>query len=288
MPGFLTWTLRIAAGAALLLVLVAGAIFLRSEQILRTTYDVPLERFVAPRDAASIAEGERKAHILGCYQGCHGTEPGFEGRLLDESELGRVYAPNLTRVAARESDAEIERTLRHGVRQDGTAVWEMPVDMFQHLSNEDLGEVIAFLRSRPLSEGPSQTIEPNIFWRWQMVKGEYTPYAPELAQSSQHVLRPPATEPRALGRYLAMSVCSECHGQDLHGAHRPGGAADLVMVAAYSLPAFTRLMRTGVPVSGRQLRLMDRVALSRFSHFTDAEIAAVHDYLGARARGEVE
>lgn len=44
----------------------------------------------------------------------------------------------------------------------------------------------------------------------------------------------------------------------------------------------------GRPLSGRDLRLMDDVARSRFVHFTYSEIAALHAYLktlGAAAAG---
>lgn len=38
-------------------------------------------------------------------------------------------------------------------------------------------------------------------------------------------------------------------------------------------------MRTGRPLDGRQLGLMANVAVTRFAHFTDAEVSAVHAYL---------
>jgi hypothetical protein len=43
-------------------------------------------------------------------------------------------------------------------------------------------------------------------------------------------------------------------------------------------------MRTGSGLGGRQLSLMRRVALSRFSNFTDQEIRAVHAFLTAMAK----
>jgi hypothetical protein len=38
-------------------------------------------------------------------------------------------------------------------------------------------------------------------------------------------------------------------------------------------------LRTGTPIGGRKLDLMEDVATSRFSHLTDSEIAALHVYL---------
>ena len=56
------------------------------------------------------------------------------------------------------------------------------------------------------------------------------------------------------------------------------------MVGAYDLPAFTRLLRMGVPPSGKKLTLMEEVAKADFSHLTDEEIAALHAYLVQRAQ----
>ena len=56
------------------------------------------------------------------------------------------------------------------------------------------------------------------------------------------------------------------------------------MVGAYDLPAFSKLMRTGVPADGRKLKLMDEVARNDFSHLTDEELSALHAYLVERAR----
>ena len=47
------------------------------------------------------------------------------------------------------------------------------------------------------------------------------------------------------GRYLVMTTCSECHGQDLMG--RPiAKAPGLMVVKGYDAAQFTRLMREGV------------------------------------------
>lgn len=43
-------------------------------------------------------------------------------------------------------------------------------------------------------------------------------------------------------------------------------------------------MRTGVAVGSREVGLMSDVARSRFRHFTDAEIRALHAFLKARAK----
>ena len=82
-----------------------------------------------------------------------------------------------------------------------------------------------------------------------------------------------------------MVNCAECHGPSLRGGEpKPGEKApDLLVACAYDLPEFKRLMRTGVPIGNRQLKLMAAVSRNDFRHFTDAEIEAIHAYLKERA-----
>jgi len=42
-------------------------------------------------------------------------------------------------------------------------------------------------------------------------------------------------------------------------------------------------MRTGVPTGNRKLEMMSDIARRDLSHYTDAEIAAMHAYLQQRA-----
>ena len=83
-----------------------------------------------------------------------------------------------------------------------------------------------------------------------------------------------------------MTVCSGCHGSTLAGKEAEPGtlAPDLSITGSYDLPAFKRLMRDGVPPSGRELKMMTGVSRKAFAHFTDTEIAALHAYLVERAR----
>lgn len=95
---------------------------------------------------------------------------------------------------------------------------------------------------------------------------------------------PPPSPPDTLrfGEYLARTVCTECHGNDLQGDPF-GGTPDLVIAAAYSFDDFLRLMQTGVALGERAVGLMSEVARSRFRYLTDAEIHALHTFLQRRA-----
>ena len=83
------------------------------------------------------------------------------------------------------------------------------------------------------------------------------------------------------GERLAYLVgCINCHHQT---PKEIINAPHLVVVQAYSLTEFKKLMKTGVTRTGRDMlaesSLMGIVAKEQFSHFTDEEVAAVYNFL---------
>jgi cytochrome c553 len=286
----MTRVFRILGTGMLALAVMTGLalslIYLASEPQLRRTYVVALTPIVVPTDAASIIEGRRLATIRGCNDGCHGK--GVSGTVFwDDPGIVKMVAPDLTRVAAQLSDPELERVIRHGVRKNGHTTWGMPSSMYYHLSDEDLGRIIAFLRSLPVGNGPEAEVRFGPLGRIEILKNPLYAYAEEIAQGAPWMTEADARGEYGRGRYFALTVCTECHGMSLDGAY-DGSAPNLVIVAAYSKPAFEELMATGVPVGGQKLDLMEEVARERFSHFTKDEVDALYNYLSARARGSVD
>jgi hypothetical protein len=60
-----------------------------------------------------------------------------------------------------------------------------------------------------------------------------------------------------------------------------------MIAASYDPADFERLLRTGKAAGNRELRLMSASSRIRFATLSDAEIAALHGYLKARAEGVV-
>lgn len=266
------------AGVALALVALAayGVLYAGSQRMIDRRYDVGLSSFAAPTDPSLLAEGERLARIRGCI-GCHGTH--MQGAVFfDEPWLARIVAPDLTRIAQESTDAELERVIRKGVRRDGRTVWVMPSPMYAYLSDEDLGAIIAFIRSTPPHGGPATEFRPRLLGRVGILSGEFPPLAEEI-DAAVTTLKPARDDPMAFGRYLALTSCSECHGPDLRGTSE--GTPSLAIVAAYSPHQFGRLMQEGVALGDRELGMMSGVARNRFSHFTRAEVDALYAYLAA-------
>jgi cytochrome c553 len=275
------WTLRISLALVGFVVLAYGAVYAISRHSVRRVYREPLADLSPPADSASIAEGRRLARLRGCSGGCHGRE--IEGGVfIDDPLLAKVVAPNLTAAVRRYSNGELARIIRRGVRPDGRSVVAMPSEMFSALSDTDLGKILAYLHSVPPLPGPDPEVRLAPLARLGLVLGKYHTAA-ELVHRADSLTStyPSGADSAAVGAYLARTVCTECHGLDLRGGER---APDLRIAAGYSLEAFTRLLRTGKASGDRELQLMSRVARSRFTHFSDAEVRALYQYLLARAR----
>ncbi len=150
------------------------------------------------------------------------------------------------------------------------------------LSDEDLGMIIAWMRTQQddSDELPESRYGPVARIMGFVFKRQFgTVLAAEAIVQEQLVPHGmSATIPR--GRYLAETVCRECHGNDLHGSPN-GFSPSLSMVTAYSREDFETLMREGVAMGGRELDLMAVVSRSRFAHFTDDELDALYTYLNS-------
>src|SRR5690349_7333301 len=107
----------------LIALLFAGWVWLASWRVMSRSYAAALE--VPPvLNAAQLADGPRLLRVYGCVD-CHGE--GLTGRLFfNEPKVARVWAPNLTLVAAQSSDAQLTQAIRQGIGRDSRALWIMP------------------------------------------------------------------------------------------------------------------------------------------------------------------
>ncbi len=280
----LRWAIN-GLGSLILLALIAiAAIWVISSQKLHASVEVKPEHLAQPTPA-QLADAERQARTLGCFS-CHGE--GLRGdKFFDQPNVGTIWAPNLTRVATHATDEQLARAIRQGIGVDGRRLFIMPSEVFQHLSDQEVSALIAFIRRLP--PGGADT-PPNVYvplGRLGIVMGKFRT-APEL------VAKYAVQEPRPVGlqfetgRQLAITKCSGCHGPALEGQEvEPGvNSPDLAIAGAYDVSSFTKLLRTGIPAGGRKLKMMDSIARSDLSHLNDSEIAQLHSYLVARAQAD--
>ena len=231
----------------------------------------------------AIARGKALADRTGCTD-CHKAD--LRGGLFHDGGLleGRYYASNLTRKAQVYSDEDLVRIVRQGVRPDGRSVYAMPSSGFVRLTDAEMADIIAFVRSLPAGgiEQPEHYIGP--LDRWGLLNAAHG-FKFMVSYVADEQRRDPvdAGPQHAVARHLTSIACRECHAGDLTGNGWDSDAPDLAVATSYNLPQFTRLLRTGIGVDGKEHGLMTTVARGRLYHLTDQEIAGIHAYLVARA-----
>jgi len=284
----LKWVGIILGGLVGLVLIAAMVLYAIGSSKLNRTYSYSVEGVTVPTDAESIAHGEHIVQTRFCAD-CHGED--LSGTLLvDEGPL-YVPAPNLTAgaggVGATFTDKDWAMALRYGVGPDGRGLAIMPSEVFTHLSDEDLGALIAYLKQiEPVdNEFGERKLDPSAVL---FVGAGMFQTAPELIDheaAHSNVAAGPTAE---YGAYLAQSAgCTLCHGENLAGAALPGAdpgtppspnltpAGDL---GSWSEADFVTAIRTGVTPEGTGLN-PDEMLWKTFANFSDDELAALWAYL---------
>jgi mono/diheme cytochrome c family protein len=277
------WFRRIAGGLLLILVIAACAIYVQSNRLIYRRHTFQPHPVAVPSDSVSIAQGERLARMR-CF-GCHSDS--LHGQVFfDERFVARISAANIPAKMLTLTDAEFAGFLRTGVRKDGTSPFIMPPPGFYHMSDADLGALIAYLRSIPQGGDPLPPNRYGPMGRLGVTLGQFKTAVAEFDTTVARVGEDPAWATTRHGEYLARMICTECHGPVLVGdpAAAGGSAATPSLSGArgYSLQEFTTLLRTGTPREATTtLELMGETARNSLKYLTDAEIAEVYDYLKA-------
>jgi len=266
----------VAAGSVLCAIAVPAYVYLASEATIERRYPLPAISELAASLPETVRHGEHLARIAGC-EDCHGNN--LEGLPVRAAGLLPIWSSNLRLAAAKMSEGEFERALRHGLAPDATSLWAMPATDYMYMTETDVGVLLAWLRSL----GPRGAPRPVPVWNWRarlaLLDGRLVPSPLQIRAAPSSLDLGPRYDG---GRYLARIACSECHGTDLEGlaSHK---APDLAAITHYSRSAFFDLLRRGLGESRRRVPAMRRLAATRFHDFADFEIMALYDYLDARA-----
>jgi cytochrome c553 len=253
-------------------------------------YDVPVETITIPIDPASIARGKHVAIIHMCGD-CHNDD--FSGISDSAPGLIIVSIPNLTAgaggIGATNTDEDWVRAIRHGVGYDGRGLLLMPASAWYYLSDQDLGDLIAYLKSLPPVDNEMPETELGPLGRVMLALALLPPeIIPNVISIDHDAPRPIAPEPGVTveyGLYLSRT-CMICHGPNLNGRIISEGGPEKYValnltpggeMKDWSEEDFITTLRTGVTPSGHHI--IDVMPWKYFGQMTDDELKAMWMYL---------
>jgi mono/diheme cytochrome c family protein len=205
---------------AIVLLVILIVAYVTIELMQNKKFEAPYPAIKASKDSAVIARGKAlvfgAAHCADCHapaalvaQAERGEEVPLSGGQVFKLPIGLIYPPNITQHATgiiNQTDGELARALRFGVRNDGTALFDfMP---FHNTSDEDLTAIISFLRSQPGVENKVPKNKKNLLGKavaaFLLKPTGPTGPVPVAVTTDTTV---------AYGSYLAKSVanCRGCH-----------------------------------------------------------------------------
>ena len=291
MKSVIKWAGIVLGGIVGLVLIIGAVLYGLGQSRLTKTYQVEPGQVHFPDDAESLEEGKRIFQYRGC-EACHGEE--LEGLVyLDNPAIGQVITPNLTKGAGgignERSDIDLVRAVKHGLGPDGTPLLFMPSTEFYFLSDQDLGRVLAYIRSMPATNNqpePSQ-LSTSGFVVMNLTQ-EITFLPAELIPHNEEAPNPP--EPGLsveYGEYLALS-CPVCHGLTFSGGEIPGfppewpATGNLTPGRGGRLPSwgvegFIEIIRYGEK-HGRAIH-PDYMPWTSYRHMSDPELQAVYNFL---------
>ncbi len=268
-------------GLLVLLVLVAFGLSWRASSRLNGIYDITPEALSIPPSVDAIAEGRRLAAIY-CAD-CHGDDLGGAD-FFNDPTLAVVDAPNLTRgqggIGAQMTDADWVRAIRHGVGHEGHPLFIMPSRNFYSFSDDDLGQIIAYLKQASPVDRAANDRSTTLLGRLLLAAGVFGDLID--AEIIDHAAARPTAPPPGVtveyGKYLADTFgCRTCHGPQLAGGKDPDPNAppgpNLTpggKLGAWDEQAFLTSIRT---------RQSEWMPFDRLKHMTDEELRAVWLYL---------
>jgi mono/diheme cytochrome c family protein len=238
---------------------------------------------------------ERGRHLVesryGCSE-CHGSNFGG-GVMVDDPAIGRILGPNLTTgkgsVTAGYTAADWDRIVRHGLKRGGTPAL-MPSQDFRQMSDQELSDIIVFIRSRPPVDRDVPPPKLGPVGKVLIASGKL-PLSADLVGSHDkpHAVTPPeAGLTLDFGRHVA-ATCTGCHRDDLGGGPIVGGdpnwppAANLTPgpegLGEWTFAQFAQAMREGKRPDGTALRPPMTNVTAYARRMTQTELQALWSYL---------
>lgn len=296
---------RILKWVGIVLVCLAGLLLLSSWILARKfqgefvkVYEQPVETIPIPDDSVSIERGRTLS--VGCRT-CHDVD--LAGKMFfNDPTIGSLASSNLTRAKGSETegytDEDFVRALRHGLNKYGNALMVMPSESITFLSDEDLGCLIAFLKTLPPVERKLQ--KRHFTYMAQVMAGagmfgNLFPYQVIDHEAAKHVASVPMGNTVEYGAYVVRyEGCRTCHGENLGGGKSPDPVSPPVPnismssnVGKWTLEQFITTFRSGKTPEGKALN-GEFMPFAGLGALSDVEIESVYNYIRSLPPAPVE
>jgi mono/diheme cytochrome c family protein len=241
-------------------------------------------------DPQAIERGRHLADITGCTS-CHTVNL----RGLPRDDSGGLYMPipNLTAgkggVGGVYTDADWERAIRHGVGKDGRTLILMPSIGYSHFGDDDLADLIAFLKSVPPIDNDLGT--RKIGFPVSIIFG-IVAYGDMAVNQIDHEAVGGAAPEREIsqtyGEYLThLAACRDCHMPNLAGNYGQSPAPQGPNITPYgyigdwSGEEFATALQTGWLPNGDILsnEVETGMPWQTYAFMTDMEVQAIWEHL---------
>lgn len=268
-----------------LLLVTAAVLYFVGNSHFTKTYDFPSSGIVAPTDAASIEYGRHRVETL-CVD-CHGEDLGGVIGWTVVGPLATIDSANLTSGEGGigqefTTDEDYVRAIRHGVDPEGKPLYMPAVAAFQHISDDDLGAIIAYLKTVPPVDRKTSGSQFTALGKIIFGVGMFGKLPVEEVGHQNNVSAPTAGATVDYGEYLvAIGDCRACHGQELAGGSYPDPAVTMPVpnltpggeLSAWTEEQFITIMRTGGALNP------ELMPVKEIGKLNDDELKAVFMYL---------
>ena len=281
----------IVLGSLVGLLLVAGAVlvFIGNGR-LNKKYDFPPSNITVPTDAASIAYGKHRAETL--CEGCHGADLSGIDNWFSAGPLGMVDSANLTTGEGgfgQESTSvqNYVNAIRHGIDPEGKPIFMPAVNSTSNLSDEDLGAIIAYVKSVPPVDHKTNGQHFTPLAKILLAAGKLGKLPVEAVSHNLHVVAPERAVNIEYGKYLVdTNDCRVCHGSQLNGGPFPDPTITLISpnittggeTGFWTEEQFINTIRTGATPGGHNLDPR-HMPWDVYKLMTDDELKAIFIYL---------
>lgn len=276
------------------LLVTAGVLYFMGNSRLTRTYDFPPSNIPIPTDAASLEYGKHRAETL--CEGCHGKDLSGENNWFNAGPLGTIDSANLTSGEggiAREytSDEDYVKAIRHGIDPEGKPIFMVAVGSTSHLSDNDLGAIIAYVKSVPPVDHKTNGQHFTPLAKILLAVGVIRALPVETVSHETSVSAPERGVTAAYGQYLVdTNDCRVCHGPKLNGGPFPDPTIKLISpnltpggeTGFWKEEQFINTIRTGVKPSGNPLN--EHMPWKTYRLFEDDELKAIWLYLQSQPK----